>query len=187
MLKKNGARIQTKTYLNFNEKNEAGCRVVHEGTLGSNFGEDNIETGLSVCVTERGNYIVTEFSDLFRGETNNFATGISIEAKGDIFYNQKKLTEDFRGKIDENVYAVIKSENGDFVFYPVKIDENELYIQYSKEKNSVEFTSVSKGKITAKARNTVKAGICFADEENFIRENAEPYLFNACSIETAGY
>lgn len=189
MLKKIGAKFQTKAYLNFNEKDESFCFVEHEGTLGSNLGDihTQIETGVAVCVTERGNYIITEFADLYHGKTTNLASGVSVEAKGEIIYKGKVLKEDFREKADYDDYAVIKNEKGDAVFYPVKIDENDVYVQYNKERNAIEFISVMSGNCEAKVRNTVKAGVCFSNEEEFIRENAEPFLFNACSIETAGY
>ena len=189
MLKRIGARFQTKAYLNFNEKDESFCFVEHEGTLGGNLGDvdTQIETGVAVCVTERGNYIITEFTDLYCGKTVNLASGVSVEAKGEIIYNGKVLKENIREKVNYDAYVVIKSESGDSVFYPVNLDGNDLYLQYDKARNAVEFISVMSGNCEAKVRNTVKAGLCFSDEEKFVRENAEPFLFNACSIATAGY
>ncbi len=188
MLKKINSRIITKTYLDFNKDNEIFGIVEHQGTLGGLLGENEaeIETGLSVCVTERGNYIVTEFSDLYRGKSENLATGISIEAGGEIVYNGEILTESFRKKIDSDSYAVIKTKEGDAVFYPVSF-ENELYVQYDKDKNAIEFISVSLGLCEADFRNSIKTGVFFGEEKYFIREDATPYLFNACSIKTAGY
>jgi len=189
MLKKIDSRLQTKTYLYFNKDNESFCAVEHEGTLGTNLGNNGteIETGLSVCVTERGNYIVTEFSDLYHGSTENFATSIGVECDGEIILDGKTLNENFRKSVGYDCYVVLKTKKGEAVFYPIKYSENELYIQYDKEKNRIEFISVLVGKAKENVRNICKAGICFSDEKSFVIENATPYLFNECSIKTAGY
>ena len=72
------------------------------------------------------------------------------------------------------------------VYLNQQIDVTEL-LKYIKEKNAVEFIGVTAGECEANLRNTVKVGVFIGEEKYFIREDANPYLFNACSIKTAGY
>ncbi len=189
MLKRIDSKIQTKIFLNFNKNDEKMHFIAHEGCQNAHLGVDyaKTETGLSVCVTERGNYIVTAFSDLFSGKAFDFATGAGVTTKGSIFYNGREVKENFREKATYDSYAVIKSGEKSAVLYPLKTTDAELFIEYDKERNYIGFITVLNGEKEAKIRNIVKLGVCFSDEQSFIRENAEAFLFEECSLATVDY
>lgn len=180
MFKQIDAVAKKKLYLNFNKENEKAYPMDVDFYINLDGCDVDMQTGL--VVTQNGNYVGGYYIDVIRDDAHYPATGFYLETNSKILFNGEALNETTRRKITEDDGIVICGEDYNCLFYPIIEDENEYYMEYSKENNTVGIVSTYNGIVKSESRVMTKYGFSFSRNMDFIKDNAELTFDDVCCL-----